>query len=151
LHSSDGDACKAADHEISGVTDGGAARESGNLDIGYRDSIMEVVREPAEAGAEDESDACAKWGARQNGLRGAFGVEEFVDVDQGVVRQQQSSRIATHIFTTEGTEDTEKALVASHIEKSQVTQGYGERQKKQIPRPLKSLRDDKNKLVTRRS
>src|SRR5215472_9649460 len=112
LHSSDGDACQVADHEISGVTDGGAARESGNLDVGYADSMMELVGEPAEAGAEDESDACAKWRARQNGLRGVFGVEEFVEVDQGVVRQQQSSRIATNIFTTEGTEDTEKTQVA---------------------------------------
>jgi hypothetical protein len=50
-------------------------------------------------------------------LRGVFGVEEFVEVDQSVVRQQQSSRIATNIFTTEGTEDTEKALIASHREK----------------------------------
>jgi hypothetical protein len=151
LHSSNGDACKVADYEISGVTDGGAARESGNLDVWYVDSMMELVREPAEAGAEDDSDACAKWGVRQNGLRGVFGVEEFVEVDQGVVRQQQSSRIATNIFTTKGAEDTEKALVASHIKNPQVTQGYGESEK-QISRRLKSHRENnKTNLVVWRT
>jgi hypothetical protein len=130
LHSRDRNTCKVADYKISGVTDGGAAREGRNLDVGYADSIMELVGESAEAGAEDESNAWAKWRARQNGLRGVIGVEEFVEVDQGVVRQQQSSRIATNIFTTEGTQDSEKALVASQIEKSPSDSGgYGESRK----------------------
>jgi hypothetical protein len=77
-------------------------------------------------------------------LRGVFGVEEFVEVDQSVVRQQQSSRIATNIFTTEGTEDTRKALVASHIEIPQVTQGLRGESEKQIPRRLESPRDHKD-------
>src|SRR5215469_9298357 len=43
LHSSDRYACNVADYKISGVTDGGAAREGRNVDVGYADSIMELV------------------------------------------------------------------------------------------------------------
>jgi hypothetical protein len=110
LHSSDGKAFEVANHEISSVTNGSAARKGGNLSVGNTNSILQFVGESTESGAKNKSYFGTKGRARQDSLRGAVGVEEFVEVGQGefqlrpVLTPKQYSRIATNVFTTENTE-----------------------------------------------
>ena len=72
-----GNAAGFADDHLSGVADGGGARERGNFGVGDAGGVGERVGEAAEAGAEDEARSAGAGGARQDELRGGFGECEW--------------------------------------------------------------------------
>ena len=78
LHDGDGDRVGVADHELSGVADGGGARECGDFGVGNAGGVGEGIGERAQAGAEDQADAWAQRGFRLDELRGGFGERELI-------------------------------------------------------------------------
>jgi hypothetical protein len=65
LHDGDWSGAGFADHHLSGVTDGGGAREGGNFVEGDWGSFGQRAGKAAEAGAEDETDVGTEWGPLQ--------------------------------------------------------------------------------------
>jgi hypothetical protein len=86
LHGGHSDAIDIADHEISSVADGSAARKGGNFCVRDANSVPQFVGEATQARAEYQGDAGTKLRALQNGLGGVVGVKEFVEVCQSMFR-----------------------------------------------------------------
>src|SRR5208283_2965657 len=78
LHHGYGDGARFANHHLSGVADGGGAREGRDIGVGDSGRIGQGIGEAAEAGAEDETDLRTYVSPMENGLRSGFGEGEMI-------------------------------------------------------------------------
>ncbi len=77
LHAGHRDIADIADDEPSGVADGRRLREIGDLRVGDFCCVGEIIREIAQAGAQNQSDARPQFGFAQDELGRAFGTQEL--------------------------------------------------------------------------